>query len=232
MPAQPARSGGRRASGLVLARVASTRSRSPRFETSAHVPRPADDPCRPRVRADVERVSLRVPARLASNVSRCCPAPPIDPAGDVISLRRRSADDASELCGSDVDDDAGSVAAGADRHGDRRAARHAAGRRSDATRRRSSAAMTMPSSRKEVESRTNDEVGLSATFLAFMTVATLIASVGVVTDHPILIVGAMVVGRRFRHPGCHRRRHRAPAPTDGCAMRARRSSSDSRSRSS
>ena len=50
---------------------------------------------------------------------------------------------------------------------------------------------------EEVEARTDEEVRLSATFLAFMTVATMIASVGVVTDQPILIVGAMVVGPEF-----------------------------------
>ncbi|MFB6611316.1 DUF389 domain-containing protein [Agromyces sp. NPDC056379] len=50
---------------------------------------------------------------------------------------------------------------------------------------------------EEVEARTDDEVRLSATFLVFMTVATLIAAVGVVTDQPILIVGAMVVGPDF-----------------------------------
>ncbi|WP_350348222.1 DUF389 domain-containing protein [Agromyces sp. G08B096] len=50
---------------------------------------------------------------------------------------------------------------------------------------------------QEVESRTDDEVRLSATFLAFMSVATMIAAVGVVIDQPILIVGAMVVGPDF-----------------------------------
>lgn len=50
---------------------------------------------------------------------------------------------------------------------------------------------------EEVEARTNDEVRLSGTFLAFMTVATMIAAVGVVADQPILIVGAMVVGPDF-----------------------------------
>ncbi|WP_395244799.1 TIGR00341 family protein [Agromyces sp. MMS24-K17] len=50
---------------------------------------------------------------------------------------------------------------------------------------------------EEVEARTNDEVRLSGTFLAFMTVATMIAAVGVVSDQPILIVGAMVVGPDF-----------------------------------
>ncbi|MFF2272530.1 DUF389 domain-containing protein [Agromyces sp. NPDC058136] len=50
---------------------------------------------------------------------------------------------------------------------------------------------------QEVEARAGDEVRLSATFLVFMAVATMIAAVGVVTDQPILIVGAMVVGPDF-----------------------------------
>jgi len=50
---------------------------------------------------------------------------------------------------------------------------------------------------EEVEARTNDEVRLSGTFLTFMSIATMIAAVGVVIDQPILIVGAMVVGPEF-----------------------------------
>jgi len=50
---------------------------------------------------------------------------------------------------------------------------------------------------QEVEARAGDEVRLSATFIVFMAVATMIATVGVVSDQPILIVGAMVVGPDF-----------------------------------
>jgi uncharacterized hydrophobic protein (TIGR00271 family) len=50
---------------------------------------------------------------------------------------------------------------------------------------------------QEVESRAGDEVRLSAVFITFMSVATMIAAVGVVSDSPILIVGAMVVGPDF-----------------------------------
>lgn len=50
---------------------------------------------------------------------------------------------------------------------------------------------------EEVESRTSEETELSASFLAFMTIATLIAAIGVLTDSPILIIGAMVVGPEF-----------------------------------
>jgi uncharacterized hydrophobic protein (TIGR00271 family) len=50
---------------------------------------------------------------------------------------------------------------------------------------------------EEVESRTSEGTELSANFLAFMTIATLIASVGIILDQPILIVGAMIVGPEF-----------------------------------
>jgi uncharacterized hydrophobic protein (TIGR00271 family) len=50
----------------------------------------------------------------------------------------------------------------------------------------------------QVEERTSEESTLSATFLIFLSIATLIAGVGVLLDQPILIVGAMVVGPEFR----------------------------------
>ena len=50
---------------------------------------------------------------------------------------------------------------------------------------------------EEVESRTTEESTLSATYLVFMTVATMIAGIGLLLDQPILIVGAMVVGPEF-----------------------------------
>jgi uncharacterized hydrophobic protein (TIGR00271 family) len=50
---------------------------------------------------------------------------------------------------------------------------------------------------EEVEARTSESVELNANFLAFMTIACLIAAVGVITGQPILIVGAMVVGPEF-----------------------------------
>ena len=50
---------------------------------------------------------------------------------------------------------------------------------------------------EQVESRTSEETELSFSFLAFMVIAMLIAGVGVVTDSPILIIGAMVVGPEF-----------------------------------
>jgi uncharacterized hydrophobic protein (TIGR00271 family) len=50
---------------------------------------------------------------------------------------------------------------------------------------------------EEVESRTSENIELNANFLAFMVLACLIASVGVMLGQPILIVGAMVVGPEF-----------------------------------
>jgi uncharacterized hydrophobic protein (TIGR00271 family) len=50
---------------------------------------------------------------------------------------------------------------------------------------------------EEVESRSSEETELSGSFLAFMVIATMLAAVGVMTDSPVLIVGAMVVGPEF-----------------------------------
>jgi uncharacterized hydrophobic protein (TIGR00271 family) len=66
--------------------------------------------------------------------------------------------------------------------------------------RAASAAEGMPTDAvvwEEVESRTSENIELSASFLAFMTLAMLIAAVGIVTDQLILIIGAMVVGPEF-----------------------------------
>ena len=50
---------------------------------------------------------------------------------------------------------------------------------------------------EEIEHTTGEESRLSAAFLTFMVVATVIAGIGVLLDQPILIVGAMVVGPEF-----------------------------------
>jgi uncharacterized hydrophobic protein (TIGR00271 family) len=50
---------------------------------------------------------------------------------------------------------------------------------------------------EEVEARTSENIELSSPFLAFMALACLIASVGILLDSPILIVGAMIVGPEF-----------------------------------
>lgn len=50
---------------------------------------------------------------------------------------------------------------------------------------------------EEVEGRTSEATELDANFLAFIVLACLIASVGIMLGQPILIVGAMVVGPEF-----------------------------------
>jgi len=50
---------------------------------------------------------------------------------------------------------------------------------------------------EEIEHTTAEESRLSAAFLVFMCVATVIAGIGVLLDQPILIVGAMVVGPEY-----------------------------------
>lgn len=49
----------------------------------------------------------------------------------------------------------------------------------------------------EIEQRTGEESHLSVNFLLFLSIATVIAGIGVLLDQPILIVGAMVVGPEF-----------------------------------
>ena len=50
---------------------------------------------------------------------------------------------------------------------------------------------------EELEQNAGEETRLSVTYLTFMVIAMLIASIGVLVDQPILIVGAMVVGPEF-----------------------------------
>jgi len=50
---------------------------------------------------------------------------------------------------------------------------------------------------EQVEFRTSEEAQISASYLAFIVLATLIACVGLLLDSPILNVGAMVVGPEF-----------------------------------
>ncbi|MGZ8475906.1 MAG: DUF389 domain-containing protein [Candidatus Limnocylindria bacterium] len=50
---------------------------------------------------------------------------------------------------------------------------------------------------EDVEARTSENVELSASFLIFMALAMLIATVGILTDQLILIIGAMIVGPEF-----------------------------------
>jgi len=71
---------------------------------------------------------------------------------------------------------------------------------SDAADRAERAARGAPSDAvvwEEVEARTSESIELGGNFLIFMMLACLIASVGIFTGSPILIVGAMVVGPEF-----------------------------------
>jgi uncharacterized hydrophobic protein (TIGR00271 family) len=71
---------------------------------------------------------------------------------------------------------------------------------SEAAKRAEVAAVGLPADAvvwEEVESRTSENIELSGSFLAFMTLAMLIAAVGILTDQVILIIGAMVVGPEF-----------------------------------
>lgn len=49
----------------------------------------------------------------------------------------------------------------------------------------------------EIAQKTGEETQLSVTYLSLITLATIIAGIGVLLDQPILIVGAMVVGPEF-----------------------------------
>lgn len=49
----------------------------------------------------------------------------------------------------------------------------------------------------ELAARTREESAPNATYLSFLSLACLIAAVGVVTDSPVTVVGAMVVGPEF-----------------------------------
>lgn len=49
----------------------------------------------------------------------------------------------------------------------------------------------------EIEQQTGEEAAVSASYIAFMIIAMMIAAVGVLLDQPILIVGSMVVGPEF-----------------------------------
>jgi uncharacterized hydrophobic protein (TIGR00271 family) len=71
---------------------------------------------------------------------------------------------------------------------------------SDAAYRAEQAARGVPSDAvvwEEVEARTSETTELGGNFLIFMVLACLIASVGIFTGSPILIIGAMVVGPEF-----------------------------------
>ncbi|MEU4804812.1 DUF389 domain-containing protein [Actinosynnema sp. NPDC023587] len=119
------------------------------------------------------------------------PGAAIEPAGDVVEadLAREATDEVlSALCGLGVDRTGGvtleqidtSLSDAADR-----AEEAAPGEGADAV------------VWEELLSRTGEESRLNVTFLAFLTIACLLAAVGVVTNSPVTLVGAMVVGPEF-----------------------------------
>lgn len=71
---------------------------------------------------------------------------------------------------------------------------------SDASERAEEAAEGLPSDAvvwERVEAEVGESTELSASFLAFMVISTLIAGIAILLDSPVLIVGAMVVGPEF-----------------------------------
>ncbi|RZQ65587.1 DUF389 domain-containing protein [Amycolatopsis suaedae] len=119
------------------------------------------------------------------------PGAAVEPAGDVIEadVAREAADEIIEsLCLLDLDHTGGitlevidtALSDAADR-----AEEDAPGEGADAV------------VWQELLGRTGDESRLNVTFLTFLVIACLLAAVGVVTDSPVTIVGAMVVGPEF-----------------------------------
>lgn len=143
----------------------------------------------PADKVDEVRDSL-VSSRAVTNVVHH-PGAAIDPAGDVIDadVAREAASDLLETLKGLGLEQHGSISA--DEVGlslserAREAQRAAPGHGTDAV------------VWEEVEARTTEESTLSVTYLAFMCVATMIASFGLLLDQPILVVGAMVVGPEF-----------------------------------
>lgn len=64
---------------------------------------------------------------------------------------------------------------------------------------------------------THEESTLSITYVAFITLATMIAACGVVLDNAILIVGAMAVGPEFGPWPASPRRSSSAIPASRCA---------------
>lgn len=50
---------------------------------------------------------------------------------------------------------------------------------------------------EEIEGRVSESAALSMSFLVFMTIATMIGAIGLITDSIVLIIGAMVVGPEY-----------------------------------
>jgi uncharacterized hydrophobic protein (TIGR00271 family) len=119
------------------------------------------------------------------------PGAAIAPAGDVVEadVARESADDViSALCELGVDRSGGITLEEIDTA------------LSDAAYRAEKDAPGDPADAvvwEELLARTGEESRLNVTFVAFLSIACLLAAVGVITDSPVTIVGAMVVGPEF-----------------------------------
>jgi uncharacterized hydrophobic protein (TIGR00271 family) len=115
----------------------------------------------------------------------------VDPAGDVVEadIAREATDEVvAALCGLGVDKNGGVTLEQIDT-----ALSDAADQAQDAAPGEGADAVVWD----ELLSRTGEESRLNATFLAFLTIACLLAAVGVVTNSTVTLVGAMVVGPEF-----------------------------------
>ncbi|GAB2966883.1 DUF389 domain-containing protein [Amycolatopsis acidiphila] len=113
------------------------------------------------------------------------------PAGDLIEadVAREAADEViDQLCGLDIDHHGGITLEAIDT-----ALSDAADKAEEDAPGESADAVVW----EELLSTTGEESRLNATFQAFLVIACLLASVGVITDSPVTIVGAMVVGPEF-----------------------------------
>lgn len=115
----------------------------------------------------------------------------VEPAGDLIEadVAREAADEILDLlCGLDLDHHGGITLEALDT-----ALSDAADQAEEAAPGESADAVVW----EELLSRTGEESRLNVTFQAFLVIACLLASVGVITNSPVTIVGAMVVGPEF-----------------------------------
>jgi uncharacterized hydrophobic protein (TIGR00271 family) len=144
--------------------------------------------CPPEVTDDVVGLLIEHPG--SAHVVRLTGAA-VRPAGDVIEadVAREAADELiSGLCALGVDHSGGITLEQIDTalsDSANRAEKEAPGDAADAV------------VWEELVGRTGEESRLNATFLAFLAIACLLAAVGVITDSPVTIVGAMVVGPEF-----------------------------------
>ncbi|MBB5959438.1 putative hydrophobic protein (TIGR00271 family) [Saccharothrix tamanrassetensis] len=115
----------------------------------------------------------------------------VDPAGDVVEadLAREATDEVVDaLCGLGIDRRGGVTLEQIDT-----ALSDAADRAEEAAPGEGADAVVW----EELIARTGEESRLNVTFLSFLTIACLLAGVGVVTNSPVTLVGAMVVGPEF-----------------------------------